>query len=100
MINAAALYNNYFDSYEKTYDESDLNEKEGRNSNQFKIADDVLPEWLESKNDFNEAKKLIDNIRIDMGEDQVSKKDKKVFNDLNRLIIDISNNKIKKKRCC
>ena len=100
VINAAALYNNYFDSYEKTYDESDLNEKEGRNSNQFKIADDVLPEWLESKNDFNEAKKLIDNIRIDMGEDQVSKKDKKVFNDLNRLIIDISNNKIKKKRCC
>ena len=97
MNNAAALYNNHFDSYEKTYDESDLNEKEGRNSNQFKTADDVLPEWLESKNDFNEAKKLIDNIRIDMGEDQVSKKDKKVFNDLNKLIIDISNNKIKKK---
>ena len=94
MNSAAALYNNYFDSYEKTYDESDLNEKEGRNSNQFKIADDVLQEWLESKNDFNEAKKLIDNIRIDMGEDQVSKKDKKVFNDLNKLIIDISNNKI------
>ena len=54
----------------------------------------MLPEWLEFKNDFNEAKKLIDNIRIDMGEDQVSKKYRKVFNDLNKLIIDISNNKI------
>ena len=62
--NAVALYNNYFDSYEKTYDESALNEKEGRNPNQFKIADDVLPKWLESKNSFNEAKRLIDNIRI------------------------------------
>ena len=48
--NTAVLYSNYFDSYEKTYNESALNEKEGCNSNQFKIADDVLPEWLESKN--------------------------------------------------
>ena len=52
---------------------------------------------MESKNDFNEAKRLIDNIRIDMDEHQVSKKVKKVFNDLNKLIIDISNNKIKEK---
>ena len=29
MNNAAALCNNYFDSYEKTYNESALNEKEG-----------------------------------------------------------------------
>ena len=40
---------------------------------------------------------MIDNIRIDMDEHQVSKKVKKVFNDLNKLIIDISNNKIKEK---
>ena len=32
-----------------------------------------------------------------MDEHQVSKKVKKVFNDLNKLIIDISNNKIKEK---
>ena len=32
-----------------------------------------------------------------MNKDKVSKKDKKVFNDLNKLIIDISNNKIKEK---
>ena len=95
--NVVALYNNYFDSYEKTYGESALNEKEGRNPNQFKIADDVLPKWLESKNDFNEAKRLIDNIRIEMDKDQVSKKDKKVINDLNKLIIDISNDKMKEK---
>ena len=95
--NAVALYNNYFDSYEKRYDESALNEREGRNSNQFKIADDVLPKWLESKNGFNEAKRLIDNIRIEMDKDQVSKKDKKVINDLNKLIIDISNDKMKEK---
>ena len=81
----------------KRYDESALNEREGRNSNQFKIADDVLPKWLESKNGFNEAKRLIDNIRIEMDKDQVSKKDKKVINDLNKLIIDISNDKMKEK---
>ena len=97
MNNAVALYNNYFDSYGKTYDKSALNEKEGSNPNQFKIADDVLPKCLGSKSNFNEANRLTDNTRIDMDEDQVNKKDKKVFNDLNKLIIDISNNKIKEK---
>ena len=56
----------------------------------------MLPEWLESKNDFNEAKKLIDDIEVDMNKVKVSKEDKKVFNDLNKLIIDINNNKVKK----
>ena len=91
------LYNNYFDSFEETYDEGDLNEKEGRN--QFKITGmgvNKLPEWLKSKNDFNEAKKLVGDIRIDMSHVKVGYKDKKVFNDLNRLITDISNNKVKK----
>ena len=100
MNNAVALYNNYFDSYGKTYDKSALNEKEGSNPNQFKIADDVLSKCLGSKSNFNEAKRLTDNTRIDMDEDQVNKKDKKVFNDLNKLIIDLSNNTIKGKRCC
>ena len=45
---------------------------------------------------FNEAKTLIDDIRIDMNKVKVSKEDKKVFNDLNKLISDISNNKIKR----
>ena len=63
-MNVVTLYKNYFNFYEKTYDGSTLNEKEGCNPNQFKIADDVLPESLESKSDFNEAKRLIDNIRL------------------------------------
>ena len=56
----------------------------------------MLSEWLESRNDFNEAKRLIDGIRIDMNKVKASKEDKKVFNDLNKLIIDINNNKVKK----
>ena len=77
--NAVALYNNYFDSYGKSYNERALNKKEGRNPNQFKIADNELPEWLESRNDFNEAKRLIDDIRNDMNKVKVSKEDKKVL---------------------
>ena len=49
------------------------------------------------KNDFNEAKRLIGDIRIDMNKVKVSKEDKKDFNDLNKLIRNISNNKIKRK---
>ena len=96
MNNVVNLCNNYFNFYEITYDESTLNEKEGRNTKQFKLVDNALPEWLELKNNFNEAKKLIDDIRIDMNKAKVSKEDKKVFNDLNRLITDISDNKVEK----
>ena len=38
-------------------------------SEEFKITrvgDHQLPEWLKSKNNFNEAKKLVCDIRIDM----------------------------------
>ena len=79
MNNAVALCNNYFDSYGKSYNERALNKKEGRNPNQFKIADSELPEWLESRNDFNKAKRLIDDIRNDMNKVKVSKEDKKVL---------------------
>ena len=48
------------------------------------------------KNDFNEAKRLIGDIGIGMNKVKASKEDKKVFNDLNKLIIDINNNKVKK----
>ena len=96
MNNVVNLYNNYFNFYEITYDESTLNEKDGRNPKQFKLVDNALPEWLELKNNFNEAKKLIDDIRADMNKAKVSKEDKKVFNDLNRLITDISDKKFEK----
>ena len=97
--NAVALYNNCFDSYKKTfneaYNESTLDERKGYDPYQFKTAR-LLPEWLELKNDFNEAKRLIDDIRIDMNKFKASKEDKKVFNYLNKLIIDINNNMVKK----
>ena len=51
---------------------------------------------VESKNDFNEAKSLVDDMRIDMNKVKASKEDKKVFDDLNKLIIDINNNKVQK----
>ena len=51
---------------------------------------------MESKNDFNEAKRLIYDIRIDMNKVKVSREHKKVFIDLNKLITDISNNRVRK----
>ena len=39
---------------------------------------------------------MIDDIGVDMNNFKASKEDKKVFNDLNKLIIDINNNKVKK----
>ena len=80
----------------KKLDEGALNEKEGPDPKQFKIVDNVLLKWLKSKNDFNKTKRLIDDIRTDMNKAKISKEDKKVFNDLNRLITGISNNKVKK----
>ena len=48
------------------------------------------------KNDFNKAKGLIDDIRIDINKVKVSKEDKKVFDDLDILIAGISNNRVRK----
>ena len=82
----------------ETFDKTTLDEIKTYDPYQFKI-ESLLPEWLESKNDFNEAKRLIDDIRIDMNEVKASKEfilNKEVFNDLDKLIIDINNNKVKK----
>ena len=81
-----------FNETNETFDKTTLDKI---NPYQFKI-EVLLPEWLESKNDFNEAKKLIDDIEVDINKVKASKEDKKVFNDLNKLIIDINNNKVKK----
>ena len=48
-----------------------------------------LPKWLSSRNDFNKARKLINNIRADTNRVKSSSGDEKVFNDLNGLINDI-----------
>ena len=81
-----------FNETDEVFDKTTLDKI---NPYQFKI-ESLLPEWLESKNDFNEAKKLIDDIEIDINKLKVSKEDKKVFNDLNKLIININNNKVRK----
>ena len=52
-----------------------------------------MPEWLSSRNDFNEAIKLTENIRADTNNVKSSSGNKRVFNDLNRLINDIKNKK-------
>ena len=69
--NTVAFYNNYFDFYKKTFvetysetlnetfNESNLDERKGYDPYQFKIAS-LLPDLLKLKNDFNEAKRLID----------------------------------------
>ena len=41
-------------------------------------------------------KKLTDDIEVDKNKVKVSKEDKRVFNDFNKLIIGINNNKVKK----
>ena len=92
MNNVVKLYDNYFNSYGETNDEGDLNEKERNDPTQFKITrmgDNKLPEWLKSKNYFNEAKKLVGDIRIDMSNVKIGYKDKKDFKDLNRLITEV-----------
>ena len=52
----------------------------------------ALLKWLSSKNDFNEPVKLVKDVR----DDKPGSGDKKVFDDLENLINDISNNKVKK----
>ena len=40
---------------------------------------------------------MITDIEVDINKVKANKEDKKVFNDLNKLIIDMNNNKVKKK---
>ena len=58
--------------------------------------DNNLPNWLELTNDFNEAKGLINDIRIDITKVKITKEDRNVLNGLNKLITDINNNRVKK----
>ena len=52
---------------------------------------------MSSKNDFNEARKLINDIRADTNKVKSSYGSEKVFNDLNRLINHIKNKKTTRK---
>ena len=83
----------------------DDNKKKELDYKQFELDDEInkesklieLPKWLSSKNDFNEARKLINDIGADTNKVKSSSGDEKVFNDLNGLINDIQNKKTTRK---
>ena len=56
-----------------------------------------LSKWLHSKNDFKKAIKLIEDIRADTNNVKSSSGNKKVFNNLDKLINDIKSKKTTRK---
>ena len=117
MKNVDELYKNYYKAYKSDFDTNDeLTEDKNKKFNykQFEIDDMInkesklnektkeskltdLPKRLKAKDDFNEARKLINDIGADINRVRSSSGDEKVFNDLNELINDIQNKKIKRK---
>ena len=108
MKNVNELYKNYYNVYKSDYDTNDelTEDKKKKINYKHSEVDDMiskepkptrLPKWLESRNDFYEAIKLINDIRADTNRVRPSSGDEKVFNDLNKLINDIQNSKIKRK---
>ena len=116
--NVDKLYEKYYSAYKSDYDTADeLNEAKkkkfdykqfisgNRADEELKLDEEIkdlkltaLPKWLSSKNDFNEVAKLINDIRADTNNVKPGSGDKKVFNDLEKLIYEMSNNKVKKRR--
>ena len=114
MKNVDELYKKYYSAYKSDYDTDDEFKKDKNKKfdyKQFELGNEInkeskldkktkeLPEWLNSRNDFNEARKLINNIRADTNKVKSSSGNEKVFNDLNGLINDIQNKKNYKKKC-
>ena len=109
MKNVDELYEKYYNAYKNDYDtDNELNEakKKEFDYRQFELGDKkkcevskltALPKWLSSKNDFNEAIKLTEDIRADTNNVKSSSSDKKVFNDLDELINDIKDKKTTRK---
>ena len=116
--NVDKLYEKYYNAYKSDYDTAaELNEAKkkkfdykqfisgNRADEELKLDEEIkdlkltaLPKWLSSKNDFNEVAKLINDIRADTNNVKPGSGDKKVFNDLEKLIYEMSNNKVKKRR--
>ena len=116
MKNGGELQRKYYNAYKSDYDtDHELNEakKKKFDYKQFKLVDKTdeelkmdeetkdlkltaLPKWLSLKNDFNGGAKLINDIRDDRNNVKPGYGDKKVFNDLEKLINDMSNDKVKK----
>ena len=120
MKNVDEPYEKYYNAYKNDYDNDDeLSEAKKKNFDykQFEFFDKTdkkstldgktkkdekskltaLPKWLRSKNDFKEAIKLIEDIRADTNNVKSSSGDKKVFNNLDKLINDIKNKKTTRK---
>ena len=116
MKNDDELYEKYYNAYKNDYDNDDkLSEgkKKKFDYKQFELFDktdqkltldgetkkdeesklDALSKWLHSKNDFKEAIKLPEDIRADTNNFKSSSGDKKVFNNLDKLINEIKNKK-------
>ena len=79
MNNVIQLYNNYFYFHKKNQDNDENLKKKLKNEldpKQFKMTDEKnkiveLPEWLKSKNYFNKAVKLINDVRPDINKCQI-----------------------------
>ena len=103
MKNVDELYEKYYNAYKNDYDADELSEAKKKTFyyKQFELGDKkdeepkllTLPKWLSSKNDFNNAIMLIEDIRANTNNVKSSSGDKKVFNDLDKLINDIKNKK-------
>ena len=108
MKNVDELYEKYYNAYKNDYDADELSEAKKKTFyyKQFELGDKkdeepkllTLPKWLSSKNDFNNAIMLIEDIRANTNNVKSSSGDKKVFNDLDKLINDIKNKKNYKRK--
>ena len=119
MKNVDELYEKYYNAYKNDYDADELSEpkKKKIDRKQLELFDKTdkkltldgetkkdeesklteLPKWLHSKNDFKKAIKLIEDIRADTNNVKSSSGDKKVFNNLDKLINDIKNKETTRK---
>ena len=115
MKNVDELYEKYYNAYKNDFDNDELIEtkKKKIDYKQFELCDKTdkkltldgetkkdeesklteLPKWLHSKNDFKKAIKLTEDIRVDTNNVKSSSSDKKVSNNLHKLINDIKNKK-------
>ena len=107
MKNVDELYKKKCNAYKNDYDNDDeLNKAKKKNFDykQFELGDKkdeeskltALTKRLRSKDDFNKAIKLIEDISADTINVKSSSRDKKVFIDLDKLINDINNKKTTK----
>ena len=120
MKNVDKLYEKYYNAYKNDYD-NDGKLSEGKKKKidykQFELFDKTdkkltldgetkkdeesklteLPKWLRSKNDFKKAIKLIEDIRVETNNVKSSSGDKKVFNNLDKLINGIKNKETTRK---